>query len=72
MNGGTIWIGYNIFSLYSDRAEGLTSGTTKGISSSYLNSEVLSITTAPALAAKGANSLETAAPAEKKGKSIPL
>ena len=58
--------------LHSDSAEGLTSGTTKGISSSYLNSEVLSITIEPALAAIGAKSLETEAPAEKKAKSIPL
>jgi hypothetical protein len=46
------------------RACALTSGTTSGIASSYRNAEVLSITTAPARAARGANSLLTEPPAE--------
>ena len=45
---------------------------TSGIWSSYLNSEVLSMTTDPAFAALGAKTLETAAPAEKNEKSMLL
>ena len=51
---------------YSATFSGLTSGTTKGMSSSYLNCEVLSITTHPAAAAMGAYFSEIEAPGENK------
>src|SRR5208283_474294 len=53
-------------------SSGLTSGTTKGTSGSIRNCEVLSITTAPALAAIGAHILEISAPGEDKTMSTPL
>ena len=49
---------------------GLTSGTTRGMSCSYLNSEVLSITTQPCAAALVAYSFDTELPALKKAISI--
>ena len=52
-------------------ASRLTSGTTSGTSSSMRNCEVLSITTQPASAARGAWILETAAPGENRPRSKP-
>ena len=45
---------------------GLTSGTTSGTSGSIRNREVLSITTAPAFVARGANASDTLAPGRRK------
>src|SRR5271163_3764698 len=53
-------------------SSGLTSGTTNGTSLSIRNCEVLSITTAPALAAIGAHIFEISAPGEDKTISTPL
>ena len=52
-------------------ASGLTSGTTSGTCSSIRNCEVLSITTQPAAAARGAWTLEIAAPGENRPMSVP-
>ena len=52
-------------------ASGLTSGTTSGTCSSMRNCEVLSITTQPAAAARGAWTLEIAAPGENSPMSVP-
>ena len=52
-------------------ASGLTSGTTSGTCSSMRNCEVLSITTQPAAAARGAWILEIAAPGENSPRSVP-
>ena len=53
-------------------APGLTSGTTSGTSLSMRQNEVLSMTMAPALAARGANSAETLAPGDDSTMSTPL
>ncbi len=58
--------------LYCAIASGLTSLTTSGTSGSMRNCEVLSITTAPALAARGACTAETLAPGENSAISTPL
>ena len=50
----------------------LISGTTSGTSASILKALELSMTTHPALAAIGANSLEMLPPALKRAMSIPL
>ena len=50
---------------------GLISGTTSGTSGSIRNAEELSITTAPAAAAAGANSSEMPPPALKRARSMP-
>ena len=52
-------------------ASRLTSGTISGTSSSMRNCEVLSITTQPAAAARGACTLDTAAPGENRPRSQP-
>src|SRR4029453_4837694 len=52
-------------------SSGLISGMTSGTSSTYRNALELSITTAPALAAAGANALLCAAPALKYACSMP-
>ena len=52
-------------------ASRLTSGTISGTSGSMRNCEVLSITTQPAAAARGACTLETAAPGENRPRSKP-
>ncbi len=52
-------------------APGFTSGTTSGTSGSMRNFEVLSMTTAPAAAAFGANTAETLAPGEDRTMSMP-
>ena len=52
-------------------ASRLTSGTISGTSSSMRNCEVLSITTQPAAAARGACTLDTAAPGENRPRSKP-
>ena len=57
-------------SLYLDISSGLTSGTTKGMLSTYLNSDVLSITMQSSLAALVAYSFEIDPPALKKAISI--
>ena len=57
-------------SLYLDISSGLTSGTTKGMLSTYLNSDVLSITMQSSLAALVAYSFEIDPPALKKAMSI--
>ena len=49
---------------------GLTSGTTSGMSCSYLNSEVLSITIQPCVVALVAYSFDTELPALKKAISM--
>jgi hypothetical protein len=53
------------------RACGLTSGTTSGTSGSMRKWEVLSITTHPAAAARGAWMAETEAPGENRPRSVP-
>jgi hypothetical protein len=53
-------------------APGFTSGTTSGTSGSMRNWEVLSITTQPAAAARGACTAETEAPGENRPISTPL
>ena len=53
-------------------APALTSGTTSGTSLSMRQNEVLSMTTAPALAARGANSAETLLPGDDRTMSTPL
>ena len=57
--------------LYLAMASGLTSGTTKGTSGSMRKCDVLSITTAPAFAARGVYSAETLAPGDDSTISIP-
>ena len=52
-------------------ASGLTSGTTSGTSGSMRKCEVLSMTTAPAAAAFGANIAEILAPGEDSTMSMP-
>ncbi len=52
-------------------ASPLTSGTTSGTSGSIRKCDVLSMTTAPAAAARGACFSETAAPGEKRAMSMP-
>ena len=52
-------------------ASGLTSGTTSGTSGSMRKREVLSMTTAPAFAARGANTSDTLAPGEDSTMSMP-
>ena len=49
----------------------LTSGTTSGTSGSMRKQEVLSITTQPASAARGACTAETLAPGENSAMSVP-
>jgi hypothetical protein len=58
--------------LYCAIACGLTSLTTSGTSGSMRNCEVLSITTVPALAARGACTAETLAPGENRPISTPV
>ena len=53
------------------RAAALTSGTTKGTSGSIRQAEELSMTMAPPATNLGANSLEAAAPPEKRAMSTP-
>ncbi len=53
------------------RASAFTSGTTSGISGSMRKKEVLSITTQPAAAARGAKVAETVLPGEKRAMSVP-
>jgi hypothetical protein len=53
-------------------ASGLISGMTSGTSGCMRNADELSMTTAPACTARGANSLLRALPAEKKAISMPL
>src|SRR5580765_7229811 len=57
--------------VYPAIACGLTSGTTSGTSGSMRNCEVLSITTAPALAAFGANTADTLLPGDDRTMSTP-
>src|SRR5207302_8652201 len=57
---------------YCAMASGLTSGTTSGTSGSIRQREVLSMTIAPALAARGANSPDTLAPGDDSTMSVPL
>ncbi|GIR43011.1 MAG: hypothetical protein CM15mP53_09270 [Ectothiorhodospiraceae bacterium] len=56
--------------LYKSMSCGLTSGTTRGMSCSYLNSEVLSITIQPCVVALVAYSFDTELPALKKAISM--
>ena len=56
---------------HSATSSGFTSGTTSGTSGSMRKALELSMTTAPASAAMGANSRETAAPGEKSAMSTP-
>src|SRR5881409_1141200 len=71
----TIWtveqFGLAMMPLCLAMSEGLTSGTTSGTSFPIRQAELLSITTAPALAAMGANSRLMSAPAEKRAMSTP-
>ena len=55
----------------SSTSRGFTSGTTSGQSGSMRKALELSMTTAPARAAWGANSRETVAPGEKRAMSTP-
>src|SRR5476649_288483 len=58
--------------LYCAIAARFTSGTTSGTSGSMRQYEVLSITTAPALTARGECSAETLEPGEESTMSMPL
>ena len=55
----------------SRNAAALTSGTTSGTSGSMRQAEVLSTTTAPAAASRGASSLDALAPVEQRAMSSP-
>jgi len=67
-----VQFGFAIIPFVSKAAWGFTSGTTRGISFSILKAELLSMTSAPALTADGANSRLLLAPAEKSAISMPL
>jgi len=57
--------------LYPATASGLTSGTTSGTSGCMRKCDVLSMTTAPALAARGLCSADTFAPGDDSTMSMP-
>jgi hypothetical protein len=63
--------GLAIIPLCVAMASGLISGMTSGTSGCMRNADELSMTTAPACTARGANSLLRALPAEKKARSMP-
>ncbi len=54
-----------------DRADSLTSGTTRGTSGSIRHADELSTTMAPAAAKRGASWREAVAPLEKRAMSMP-